>query len=315
MSDQSWGTPSGSAPDGASDGAHDAPDSASPGGVPGPGAAGGAVPVCPRHPDRVSYVRCQRCGRPMCPQCQRPAPVGIQCVDCVSTGTRATAPRATFGEGAVSERPVVTLTIIGLCVAAFVAQMAVPGVTDHLRFVPALGDAEPWRFLSAAFLHASLLHIGFNMVALWMVGPFLEASLGRARYVTLYVLAALGGSAAMVIAAQATHSPQLWWTGVVGASGAVFGLFGAVLVVLRRTGRSAQGIVGVIALNVFLGFVVQGIAWQAHLGGLVVGATLGAAYAYAPRARRREISVAASVVVAAALVAVVIGIYQTVGLL
>lgn len=249
----------------------------------------------------------------MCPQCQRPAPVGIQCVDCVNLGTRATAPRATFGEGRVSARPVATLTIMGLCVAAFVAQLAGAGFTNRLQFVPALGADEPWRFLSAAFLHASLLHIGFNMFALWMVGPFLEASLGRARFVTLYLLSALGGSAAMVVAARVTG--DLWWTGVVGASGAVFGLFGAVLVVLRRTGRSAQGIVGVIVINVILGFVVQGIAWQAHLGGLVVGALLGAAYAYAPRDGRRAISVAASVAVALVLVVVVVGIYQDVGLL
>ncbi len=293
MSDQPWGTPP------------DRPDD-----VPTPA---GGVPVCPRHPDRVSYVRCQRCGRPMCAECQRPAPVGIQCVDCVSLGARATAPRATFGEGRVSARPVVTLTIIGLCAAAFLAQVAVPGFTRDLQFVPVLGADEPWRFLSAAFLHAGLLHIGFNMVALWMVGPFLEASLGRARFVTLYLLAALGGSAAMVVAARATG--DLWWTGVVGASGAVFGLFGAVLVVLRRTGRSAQGIVGVIVINVILGFVVQGIAWQAHLGGLVVGALLGAAYAYAPRARRLAISVASSVAVVLALAVVVVGIYQSVGLL
>ncbi len=302
MSDQPWGTP---------DPPDDAPDAAA---VPS-----GGVPVCPRHPDRVSYVRCQRCGRPMCPQCQRPAPVGIQCVDCVQLGTRATAPRATFGEGRVSERPVVTLTIIGLCVVAYVAQLAVAGFSYDLQFVPALGADEPWRFLSAGFLHASLLHIGFNMVALWMVGPFLEASLGRARFITLYLLADLGGSVAMVVAARAGTGE--WWTGdlwrigVVGASGAVFGLFGAVLVVLRRVGRSAQGIVGVIVLNVILGFVVQGIAWQAHLGGLVVGALLGAAYAYAPRDRRRVVSVVASVGVGLVLVAVAVGIYQNVGLL
>ena len=347
MSDQPWGTP----PDGASDSRVPAvgpdnrvpavgpdsrvpavgPDGGSadrvpdpPGGAPGqvsdsaPGpAASDAVPVCPRHPDRVSYVRCQRCGRPVCPQCQRPAPVGIQCVDCVNAATRATAPRATFGEGRVSARPVVTLTIVGLCAVAFVAQLSNPRLSEQLQFVPVLGAADPWRFLSAAFLHANLMHIAFNMIALWMVGPFLEASLGRARFVTLYLLAALGGSTALVVAARIGGLPGsgLWSIGVVGASGAVFGLFGAVLVVLRRTGRSASGIVGVLALNAFIGFVVPGIAWQAHLGGLVVGALLGTAYAYAPKAHRRAVSVAASVAVAAALVVVVVGIYRAVNLL
>ncbi|MCL2090976.1 MAG: rhomboid family intramembrane serine protease [Micrococcales bacterium] len=310
MSDQPWGTPS-DRPDGVSDGAPVPAD---------------AVPVCPRHRDRASYVRCQRCGRPVCPQCQRPAPVGIQCVDCVNVGTRAAAPRATFGEGRVSDRPVVTLTLIGLCVVAFVAQMAVPGFTHDLQFVPRDSADEPWRFLSAAFLHSTefLLHIVFNMLALWMVGPFLEASLGRARFVTLYLLSALGGSVGMLVAAKVTSpvlptlpvlAHTLWYVEVVGASGAVFGLFGAVLVVLRRTGRSAQGIVGVLVINGVLGFVVPHIAWQAHLGGLVVGAALGAAYAYAPRARRREVSLAASLAVALALVLVAVGIYQSVGLL
>ena len=248
----------------------------------------------------------------MCPQCQRPAPVGIQCVDCVNVATRATAPRATFGEGTVLARPVVTLGLIGVCSFAFVAQAAVPGFTSQFQFVPVYGADEPWRFLSSAFLHANLLHIGFNMFALWMVGPFLEASLGRARFITLYLLAAFAGSTAMVIAGRV--SADLWVTGVVGASGAVFGLFGAVLVVLRRTGRNAQGIAGVIALNVVLGFVVQGIAWEAHLGGLLVGALLGTAYAYAPRAHRRVVSVAASVAVAVALVVVVVRVYQLAGL-
>src|SRR5919107_23484 len=177
-------------------------------------------PVCPRHPDRISYVRCQRCGRPACPECQRPA---------------------------------------------------------------------------AAFLHArgSFLHIAFNMYALFLVGPYLEQALGRWRFVALYLLAAVGGQVGVTLLAGPTPDAG-WFTAVVGASGAVFGLFGAVLVVLRRLGRDARQIVVFLVINAVIGFLLPGIAWQAHLGGLVTGLALGAAYAYAPRERRLALGVAAT---------------------
>ncbi|MCG2797768.1 MAG: rhomboid family intramembrane serine protease [Cellulomonas sp.] len=207
--------------------------------------------------------------------------------------------------------------IIAACVVVYVLQRLVPGFTTTWVFTPAVGSVEPWRFLTAAFLHSpsSLLHIVFNMVALWMVGPFLEQSLGRVRYVTLYLVSALAGSVGVLVAAYATGTPGAWNTQVLGASGAVFGLFGAVLVVLRRTGRSAGGIIGVIVLNVAIGFVVSGVAWQAHLGGLAAGALLGAAYAYAPRSSRRAVGIGASLGLVAVLVTVTVAIYRSVGLL
>ncbi len=253
-------------------------------------------PVCPRHPDRIAYVRCQRCGRPTCPECQRPAAVGIQCVDCVRDAARQSRPARTAFGGAVTGRtPVVTYTLIALCVLSYVLQLTVPDWTQRLAFAPVLGESEPWRFLTAAFLHSQnqILHIVFNMVALWSVGPFLEAMLGRWRFLALYLLSAVGGSVMFLL--LASPDSLSWYTWLVGASGAVFGLFGAVLVVLRRTGRSAGGIVGVLVVNAVLGFVLPGVAWQAHLGGLVVGAALGAAFAYAPRERRLPVAVGACV--------------------
>jgi len=279
---------------------------------PGP-AAPAPPPVCPRHPDRIAYVRCQRCGRPTCPECQRPAAVGIQCVDCVRDAAKATRPaRTAFGGRITTGRPVVTLTLIGLCVVSYVLQLTTPTWTQDLAFAPVVGEAEPWRFLTSAFLHSpgQILHIAFNMVALWSVGPFLEAMLGRWRFLTLYLLSAVGGSVMFLVLASPYSAA--WFTGLVGASGAVFGLFGAVLVVLRRTGRSAGGIVGVLVINAVLGFVLPGVAWQAHLGGLVVGALLGTAYAYAPRDRRLAVSVGASVGVGLLLVAAVLVSYAQV---
>ncbi len=276
---------------------------------PGP-AAPTPPPVCPRHPDRVAYVRCQRCGRPACPECQRPAAVGIQCVDCVRDAAKATRPaRTAFGGRVGTGRPVVTLTLIALCVVSYVLQLTTTSWTQELAFAPVLGESEPWRFLTSAFLHSpgQLLHILFNMVALWSVGPFLEAMLGRWRFLALYLLSAVGGSVMFLV--LASPYDQSWITGLVGASGAVFGLFGAVLVVLRRTGRSAGGIVGVLVANAVLGFVLPGVAWQAHLGGLLVGAVLGAAFAYAPRDRRLAVSVGACVGMAVLLAATVLVSY------
>lgn len=249
----------------------------------------------------------------MCPDCQRPAPVGVHCVDCVAAAARTARPtRTAFGGRVRGGRPTVTLVIIALCVVSFVLQWTVPSWTGRWAFSPLAGSVEPWRYLTAAFLHSpgSVLHITFNMIALWMVGPYLEGTLGRARYLTLYLVSAVGGSVGAVVLAPAVGG---WNTAIVGASGAVFGLFGAVLVVLRRLGSSAGGIVGIIVINGVLSVVLPGIAWQAHLGGLVTGALLGAAYAYAPHGRQKMVSLLASVVVVVALAASALATYAQSG--
>lgn len=250
------------------------------------------MPVCPRHTDRVSYVRCQRCGRPVCPECQRPAAVGVQCVDCVREGAKSIRQGRTIFGGdvaAIGGRPVVTMTIIAICVAVFVGQLAMPRLTDEVAFAPYLGDSEPWRFLTSAFAHApgNFLHIGFNMYALWMMGQYLEPMLGRARFAALYLITAFGGSVVYLLLAFPHTVDELnsrdygaWETGAVGASGAVFGLFGAFLILQRRLGRSAATMYATIGINAVIGFVVPGIAWQAHLGGFLVGIACAAVFAY-----------------------------------
>ncbi|GGC01305.1 rhomboid family intramembrane serine protease [Cellulomonas carbonis] len=286
-----------------------------------PGPAPDAVPVCPRHPDRVSYVRCQRCGRPACPECQRQAAVGVHCVDCVRASSR-TAPvaRTAFGAPLRGGPPVVTMTLVGLSVASFLLQLLLGRGGDNpwtqsLLFVPAWGAAEPWRFLTAAFLHSTgrglLLHIGFNMYALWIFGPGLEQMLGRWRFLALYLVAAVGGSVAFTLLATPGIGTS-WTAGVVGASGAVFGLFGAMFVLLRRLGRDVRGMVALLLVNAALPFVVGGIAWEAHLGGFVVGLGLGAAFAYAPKERRAQLGVVAVAGTLAVLVAAVAVRYATV---
>ncbi|MHA7262984.1 rhomboid family intramembrane serine protease [Arthrobacter sp. TMN-37] len=249
------------------------------------------APACPRHLDRISYVRCQRCGRPACPQCQRQAAVGIQCVDCVAEHARSIPKtRTAFGGAATSGRPVVTFALIGICALLFLLQMVVPGLTAALQYAPLYTsgyagtiDAEPWRMFTAAFLHSPnfLLHIAFNMYALWILGQSLEPALGRARFLALYLLSALGGSVGVLLLSNPFQP-------VVGASGAVFGLFGALFVIQQRRGGDVRQILILIAVNGVLGFVVPGIAWQAHLGGLLTGAAVAAVLAYVPRGRMRS---------------------------
>jgi membrane associated rhomboid family serine protease len=277
-----------------------------------PGAADQTVPTCPRHPDRVSYVRCQRCGRPACPECSVQASVGVQCVDCVREAQR-TAPvhRTALGAPLRTGRPVVTYTIIALCLVSYVLQLSVDGWTGRLAFSPFTGELEPWRFVTAAFLHSTqIFHVALNMYALWIVGPYLENLLGRARFISLYLLSAIGGHVAVVLLADPMSAS--WFTGTVGASGAVFGLFGAIFVVMRRMGQEARGMLVIIGLNLVVGFVVPNISWQGHLGGLVTGAVLGAAYAFAPRERRTLVSIVATVAVAVLLVGAVLLRYSQV---
>jgi membrane associated rhomboid family serine protease len=208
-------------------------------------------------------------------------------------------PRTQFGAKVASDgRPVVTLTIIGICVAVWLLQTLSPPVTRAIAFRPDLGAAEPWRFLTSAFAHSpgSPLHILFNMYALWVLGQYLEPLLGRVRFAILYLASAFGGSVGYLLLASPPPLPLTqdgvdhsnWLVPVVGASGAVFGLFGALLVLNRHLGRSSGPMIGVLAINAVLGFVVPGIAWQAHLGGLVTGAALAAVItATAPQVRRR----------------------------
>ena len=251
------------------------------------------TPVCPRHPDRVSYVRCQRCGRPVCPECQRPAAVGVQCVDCVHQQAKTVRTTRTVFGGTVTDTPVVSYAIIAICVVVFVVQTARPSLTSDIWFAPYLGQSEPWRFLTSAFAHGGVTHILFNMLALWMVGAqYLERLLGGVRYAAVYLVSAIGGSVCYLLLSPAVpfdpRDPSSWYVGAVGASGAVFGLFGALLVLNRHLGRSSAGMYATIGINAVIGFVIPNIAWQAHLGGLVTGAAVaGIIAATSARERRR----------------------------
>ncbi len=254
----------------------------------------GERPTCPRHPDRVSWLRCQRCERPTCPECQRPAPVGFHCVDCLkeSASTAPAGTRTVIGGLSGQDRPIATYTLIGMCLAAFALQLFDPRLTGEGAFVPVLGEREPWRFLTSAFLHSPgmITHILFNLLCLWQIGQWLEPMLGWARFVALYLISALGGSVGYLLLAFPPQSPlelgNAWVTPMVGASGAVFGLFGAMVVFLRKLGSSARGLYVLLAINAALPLLYPQIAWQAHLGGFVTGMALSGVLV-ATRGRQR----------------------------
>ncbi len=241
------------------------------------------APVCPRHPDRVSYVSCQRCGRPTCPDCQRSAAVGVQCLDCVHETNKAVPSRRTiFGGVARVGRPVVTITMMAICVVAFALDWAIPKdfVFQNFAYAPFLTETEPWRMVSSAFLHSTnIMHIAFNLYALWILGNALEPSFGRARFLAVYLVSAFAGSVGVLLLAPID-------TVVVGASGAVFGLFGALFVVQKKRGGDLRQIIVLLLINAAIGFIIPNIAWQAHLGGLIAGALCTVAIAYSPAKNR-----------------------------
>ena len=278
---------------------------------------GNAPPTCYRHPGRETYVSCVRCGRHACPDCLRAASVGQQCIDCVREGGRTTRSARTVFGGSPSRSAIVTWSLIAVNVIVFLAEVARPGLLYDWGMLgrPALAPGNAlelgvshgqwYRLLTSAFTSPGtsfsglgILDIAFNMYALYIVGPELERLLGHVRYLALYLLSAVGGAVLYYYLQPDTLAA--------GASGAVFGLFGAWFVVSRRLRLDTRGIVVLIVINLVFGFVVPNIAWQDHLGGLATGALVTAAYAYAPRANRQALQVVATIAVVVALAVAVI---------
>lgn len=254
-----------------------------------------AAPSCYRHPGRPTYVRCNRCERYICGDCMRNAAVGHQCVECVREGARTVRqPRTRFGGRAAT--PLLTYALIAINVLAFVVQMASGNLERQLSlFPPAVAGGEFYRLVTSAFLHYGAMHLLLNMWALYVVGPPLEMWLGRLRFGALYALSGLGGSVLVYLISPLD-------TATAGASGAIFGLFGATFVVGKRLAVDVRWIVAVIAVNLVFNLLApllssQRISWQAHVGGLVTGAVVAAAYVYPPRERRNVIQAAVTIVV------------------
>jgi membrane associated rhomboid family serine protease len=258
--------------------------------------AGTATQTCYRHPNRVTGVSCSSCGRPICPDCMTPTPVGMRCPECAKQRTKVHNMSTVRGE------PRVTVAIIIVCVLAFLGSgsfgLGSSGgsrlLNDFALFGPAIdANNEYWRLITGGFLHAGLLHIAFNMYLLWILGNMLEPTLGSGRFAALYFTALLWGSfGALLLTPDAV---------TVGASGAVFGLMGAAAVELRSRGINPfQTDIGMLILfNLALSFVLSGISIGGHIGGLIGGALAGIALGYADRHRSRALGYAACAVLAA----------------
>ena len=259
-----------------------------------PGAHNDVGPVahCYRHPHRETAIRCTRCDRPICPDCMYPAAVGFHCPDDVAQGRREVRRRrTTVGALLRDSPPYVTGTLIALNVVVFLLTVAGSrsGLSHpysstlfrdwQLAPVEVHDRHEYYRLLTAAFLHINLLHIGSNMLALFFVGPALERLLGPVRFAVAYLLGALGGSAAVYAFDDKLNV-------VAGASGAIFGLFGACLMLVRRLGLDPQWLIGTLVLNFVLTFSIAGISKLGHLGGFAAGVLAAAAIAGMPNRPR-----------------------------
>jgi membrane associated rhomboid family serine protease len=242
------------------------------------------------------------------------ASVGFQCPTCLAEGAKSVRTARTISGAAVSSRPgVVSLTLIGINVAVFVLQVATGTTTGWVfhqgamlsgsagttsgEVLTGVADGGYWRLLTAAFLHLSILHIAFNMYALYLFGPFVERALGAVRFIAAYVTMAVASSVFVFW----LSSPN---SATAGASGAIFGLFGMALILLLRAKQDVRTLLALLAINAFIS--TQGnISWQGHLGGFISGCVIGAAIAYAPRERRQLAQV---VVFAATWVGIVVAV-------
>ncbi|MGC0332620.1 membrane associated rhomboid family serine protease [Streptomyces sp. SAI-170] len=287
-----------------------------------------AVTTCYRHPRVESYVSCTRCERFICPDCMREAAVGHQCPECVKEGARSVRRARTVFGGTVTAAPVVTYALIALNVLVYLAELARPELVDRfamlgsgligpdgLHYLPESGDvpagfqaegvaAGQWeRLITSGFLHLmptegtfGIAHVVLNMLALWRLGQMVEPQLGRGRFLALYLLSTLGGSVLELLLADPGQLS-------LGASGGLFGLTVAAYVMARRLGSDLTEVHRMmVLLLLWLVVSAQLTSWQGHLGGLLAGGAVAAAFAYAPRGpRRTAIQAAACAVILVAL--------------
>ena len=255
--------------------------------------------LLPASEARQSFVLCQRCTRTICAECQTQASVGVICPECMKEQRKGRSPaqkRAQRrwgrrgGGGPVAVASGSTRGMMWIFIATSVlflvnwaGSMGGFSISGWLMFYapmlyPQFGVFEVWRILTVVLTHGSFWHVALNMIALWMIGRQLEPLLGTGRFVTTYLLSAAGGSAAAALLAFDTP--------VVGASGAVFGLFGALFVIGRHLGANMTGMLIVLGINLVLGFIPgMNVSWQSHVGGLIVGALCGLVFT---RTRRRD---------------------------
>jgi membrane associated rhomboid family serine protease len=269
------------------------------------------LPTCYRHPDRETGLSCSECGRPICTECMTPAAVGLRCPEHAGTRKKVAPPRVVRRTSAGMTNALVTKTLIAANVLIYLIEASQGGginspggslVQKWALFGPAVAQGDWWRLITAAFLHASVIHIALNMYVLWIIGPPVEHYLGRARFLALYFVSGLAGSAgALVLTPLAV---------TVGASGAIFGILGALLIIeWQTTGRLAGNAMTWIVINLALSFVISNVSIGGHIGGLIGGILVTLAFAnwgrgHAAYGRIGAVGIAGIVLVAVASVAI-----------
>jgi membrane associated rhomboid family serine protease len=248
--------------------------------------------VCYRHPNRETNVRCSNCERPICPDCMTVTPVGMRCPECARQRTRVTqgVPRLRAGVAPA------TYALIAINVAAFVAEVATGGSAGFLSaggtvfhkgalLGPKVADGEWWRIVTGAFLHAGILHIALNMVALFFLGTLLEPGIGTPRFLAVYFVSLLAGSFGALLVTPDTPT--------VGASGAIFGLLSAAFVIARHRGvqQLASQLAFYIVLTLVFTFGAANISIGGHIGGLIAGALCGLLIVFSERRARRPVEI------------------------
>ena len=224
-------------------------------------------PVCVNHSNQVTYVRCSRCENYICTDCMRPASIGYQCPSCASDSTPVIKGinRNRFIPNQ-KDTPVTKFLSISLIIIFLLQELTgTLLVKSFALFAPLVTSGEWWRLISAGFLHGSIIHLLFNVYILWVIGSQLESIVGNIKFIIIYFVSLLGGSVASYL-----FSPFGSYS--IGASGAIFGLMGAMLVVGRKRNLDISQITTLVAINIVIGFVLSGIDWRAHLGGLATGA-------------------------------------------
>jgi membrane associated rhomboid family serine protease len=264
--------------------------------------------TCYRHPSRETGVSCSNCGRPICPDCMTPTPVGMRCPECSRQRTK------TRTIGSTHVEPIATYVLIGVCVVLWIGTVLAGGGTNGKAYVDLelLGGAqtfagdwigvsqgEYWRLVTGGFLHAANpLHLLFNMYILYWMGQMLEPALGHVRFLALYFTSLLAGAFGALLLSPANQ-------GTVGASGAVFGLMGAAFVMQQARGIDPwrSGLGPVIAFNLVLSFLIPNVSIGGHIGGLVAGVLVALALERLPAVQRSQgLAVAGCVVLAAVAV-------------
>lgn len=271
---------------------------------------------CYRHPDRVSWVLCQRCGRTVCGDCQQQAPVGVRCPDCVrelraeqQTMQRAArrasgAPRTAIGRRArqwLAQPAPVTIAIFAVTALVGVLQILPGDLSPALAYFLPYSLFEPWRFVTYALVHAGVLHFAFNMLVLWMVGPPIEQRIGRLPFLAAYLVSVAGAAVAVA-----------WFTplsAVVGASGGIYALFGMLIGMQRMVGRVQPSLLVIVGINLAITFLFGGISWPAHVGGLAIGLAIGFGIGFADKRMPRTRTAASSWMVVGGVAAVLAALF------